>query len=629
MSHRMCFGAVALGSLLLMGACSDDGGNTTPDAARADQGIVDKGTSPDLSLWACDNPGGSCNAHNPCAINPICGQDKLCRPESMQNCDDGLDCTDDICKGLGQCENRPKAGLCALRVVAAQGTEIRCFAKDDLKPDDPCQICDPETDSLKWSPRNGGACDDGDLCTKDDYCQSGTCKGTDYRADCSDKLSCTDDGCDGKGGCGTPKLDANACLIGGACYADQQKDTTGCNVCDVKTSQSDWTAVQAHCLIGSKCYLPGEQDSTKCSECDPTKNDKDWSPLPGLCKIGSVCYKAGDKHSGGCAECDPTANASGWTVKTTGDCLIDNVCKKLDDLDTTACAKCDPAADKYAWTPLTGKCKIDNKCYNSGDAYPAGCAECDPAINATAWTVKTTQCLIGGVCLQPGALDSIGCGSCDPATDKYAWTPVSGKCKIGGACYADQQKDSTGCLVCNVATSPTAWSPVAGVTTASYNFDAGTSFPAGWSQSSTVSTVKWQVASGKRSISGNNAIWYGDPATGTYEDPGFLGNAGTLTLTGIVVPAGKKAGMTFNVWMDIETYSFADLLEVRVKGSTTTLWSKPTTSADQKKWIEVTVDLSAQAGKTIDIEFFFDTTDDYINDGEGIYIDDVTVYTGC
>ncbi len=771
--------------LLGTGACSDDSATNptadkgpTLDKGHGDGGTPSDGSGFDTTLWACEEVGKPCNAHDACALNPICGPDKLCRPQSYQNCDDGLDCTEDICKSLGQCENLPKAGTCALRVISAVGTEIRCFKKDDLKPDDPCQICDPENNALKWSDKNGGSCDDGDLCTKDDYCQAGVCKGTDYRQDCTDAISCTEDVCDGKGGCGTPKLKADWCLIGGECFKDQVKDSTGCNICDAKTSQSAWTAVSLHCRIGGKCYLPGEKDPTGCAECDPNVNDKDWTPLTGKCTIGGKCYALGDKHpTATCGECDPVANPNGWTVKTSNQCLISDTCYNTADLDSTQCAECDPTADKYAWTPLTGKCKIDGKCYNSGDKYPAGCAECDPAVNATGWTVKTTNecliagvckkagdldptqcsqcepvndkygwtavagkckidgkcysagdkypagcaecdpavnatgwtvktttdcliagvckkagdldatqcsqcdpltdkygwsvvagkckidgkcysagdkysagcaecdpainasgwtvktstdCLIDGLCKKTGDLDAIQCGQCDPATDKYGWTPVMGKCKIAGQCYLDQAKDVTGCLMCDVATNTTAWTPVTGATATTFDFEGSTSLPAGITQTSSQVGCHWHVSK-VRVGSGANSLRYANPATNDYDcDDGLGGgNNGTATISGIKVPAGKKAGMRFSIYLDIESGLAFDPFEVRVKGSTTPLWVKPTSLSDYQKWLEVTIDLSAEAGKTIDIEFFFDTADDYLNSSEGIFIDDITIYTGC
>jgi hypothetical protein len=395
----------------LIAGCSDDGTEKDPDGGKVDGRVTDAtGSLPDgYKQWPCTTAGQACNAHDPCAINPICGQDLLCRPTKLQKCDDGLDCTNDVCKGMGLCDNVPKAGSCALPVTtgaSADGgvggtTEIRCFKKGDKRTDDPCQVCDPDTDGTKWIGANGGTCDDGSDCTKDDYCQTGLCKGTYYGTQCADSYGCTEDLCDGKGGCLGNKLKSNSCLINGVCYKDGDKHPGGsCNICDTSKSQSAWTALSNTCLIGGKCYKPLEQDSTKCGECDPTKSATAWTPLPGLCKIDGACYKQGDKHTGGCAECDTAKSTTAWTVKGAF-CLITNVCKKPKDADTT------------------------------------------------------------------------GCGECDPTKSTADWTAVTNKCLIGGTCYADKAKDTTGCLTCSYATAPKAWTPVTGAKTINEGFEGG------------------------------------------------------------------------------------------------------------------------------------------------------------
>ena len=84
---------------------------------KVDKGQPDKGNGlPDGygPLYDCPEPGKTCNAHDPCAITPICGQDKKCWPTTLMNCDDKLSCTLDTCEGSGLCGNKPKAGTCAL-----------------------------------------------------------------------------------------------------------------------------------------------------------------------------------------------------------------------------------------------------------------------------------------------------------------------------------------------------------------------------------------------------------------------------------------------------------------------------------------------------------------------------------
>jgi Beta-propeller repeat len=491
-------------------------------------------------LWPCTVAGKACNAHDPCAIAPVCGADKLCRPTQLQICNDELGCTDDTCMGMGQCRFDPKVGACALAVHTPSptdggmgSTEIKCFFKGDKKPGDPCQQCDPDQDKKKWTSANGGYCDDKNQCTKDDYCQGGICKGTSFLTQCADQYGCTEDLCDGKGGCLGNKLKSDWCLIGGACYKDGMNDPGGsCKACDVKQSQSawstftnscqidgkclkpgdkhplqcaecdpvvsktTWTVKTPHCLIDGLCKKPGDKDLIGCASCDPTKNKYGWTPLSNLCKIGGKCHSKGDKHTGGCAECDPAVSGTAWTVKGS-DCLINDVCKKPNDKDAIGCATCDPTKDRYDWTPIAGLCKISGTCYKSGDKHPGLCAECDPAVQSTAWTVKTAaDCLIYNVCKKSGDKDLSGCASCQPSKSKYTWSALAGLCKIDGNCYTSGTTHPQGCGVCSPSQSTTSWTPTGtGCVIDSVCFPAGGKDPTGCGTCDpAVSKTAWTVA---------------------------------------------------------------------------------------------------------------------------------------
>ena len=474
------------------------------------QAGVDQGSSnlPDGygPLYDCNEPGKACNAHDPCAISPICGKDKKCRPTSLMDCSDDLDCTEDKCVGQGMCSNLPRAGTCMLGIPAGsssggagadggskgdaaadagkpadsggntdQGaptkTVFKCFKAGDRHPSDPCLMCNPvtsdggiTTNNKKWSAANSGKCDDGKSCTKDDYCQSGICKGSYFGDLCADGYSCTDDICDGKGGCLSNKLKADWCLINGTCYKKGAAHPSGgCFTCVPSTSQSNWTAITNTCMINGKCYNKGAKNPGGCGECDPamstskwtvkgttccliggksynagvkhtsgcgvcdpTKSTTAWTQVPNVCEVGSKCYVKGAKHTGGCAECDPAVNAKGWTVKGTTYCLIQDTCYSAGTKDSTGCSSCVPTKDKYKWTPGTGLCLISGKCYTSGTKHPQGCAECKPGTTATAWTLlaTTTDCLIDGVCYKANTV--AGCGKCDPATSQTSWTKIPG-----------------------------------------------------------------------------------------------------------------------------------------------------------------------------------------------------------
>jgi hypothetical protein len=337
--------------LLLLAGCSDNTSQTPSDLGTGEQGV----------LYECKDPGLTCNPHNACAINPVCGQDHLCHPERFLNCDDGLDCTTDSCGLSGQCINTPKEGFCALLVKDPKGgpSEMACLAAGTVSQSDPCKVCDPKQSTSKWSGREGGACDDGELCTKGDYCQGGECKGTYYGNQCSDGLECTDDLCDGKGGCSNA-MKKTYCKIAGKCVKDKEADPTGCKICDVSV--------------------------------DPTQ----WTTLPDTCKIGGFCFKAGSLDGFGCGVCDPKLSGTGWSAAP-GTCFIEGSCKKSGDKDASGCGVCDPTRSSKAWSPVTGKCLIGTSCVGDTEKSPTGCGVCDVQKSSTSWapvggaTAKTTS----------------------------------------------------------------------------------------------------------------------------------------------------------------------------------------------------------------------------------------------
>jgi hypothetical protein len=511
-------GTCAVGLVCQAGRCVSRGreDGSSPDI-KVDGG-PDQGRD---GLSSCWPPGTSCVPSDPCATGGECSAAGGCVPQG--GCDDGLDCTIDSCSGPGQCKHEPIAGRCAL---PAPGNVTRCFNDGETNPQNPCQRCDSSAPK-QWSALADGApCDDGDICSGPDRCQGGSCK-ADASKSCDDGLSCTQDACDGKGGCLTAVIDTGSCAIDGACYKDGDlgEDAAGaCQSCDAATSQTSWTAAVA-------------------------------------CKIDGACVADGATHpkAGNCASCQAGVAKDDWTL-TAGTCLIDDSCKK------------------------------------SGD--------------------KSAD----------------GCSTCDPAQDPRSWTPAANSCAIAGACLADQTAHPSGCLRCDAPKDTKAWSPVGATSVSSFDFEGSSALPAGWSSSLAGGTgVGWQLVSGKRARGGVNAMYYGDPAKSTY-DTGAKSNQGTLVWGSFDLPAGKKAGLRFHVWLDVENTNQFDKLELYlVDGAgTTQLWKRPSGQTTLRTWLTVDVDLGAHAGKKgLQLQWRFDTVDNLNNKGEGVYLDEVLLYSGC
>jgi hypothetical protein len=486
----------------LLASCSDD------DHPAGDAGGA--------NLWQCATPGMACNAHDPCAINPVCGEDLFCHPAALTDCDDGLSCTVDSCSAPGLCAYEAAEGACLLKVEGKGGLIRRCFDDGDVSPDDPCKVCDADRDQAAWSERTGGKCDDKAPCTVNDTCQAGICKGQYYGTKCDDGLSCTKDLCDGKGGC---KNELRA----------------------------------GHCKIAGRCYQGGYVDPLGCVGCVPKKSQTGWTTLQDVCKIGAACFAAKAQDASGCGVCDPTKSTS-------------------------------------AWTPVAGKCLIEGSCHASG------------------------------------AKDASGCRSCDPAQDASGWTLAAGKCLIRGSCHDAKQTSPSGCGVCDPAQSTGWWTVVSGASSAVTGFEGSLG---GYTVGAKVGGVGWQLST-KRARSGKGSLYYGDPKSGDY-DAGGLASKGTATSAAIALPAGQKAALHFWVYMDTESRAKFDVLTVSVGG--VVAWTKSPTGSmppgDYRQWVPVAIDLTSHAGSSVTIGFSFDTVDAWLNQTEGVYLDDVTIITSC
>ena len=367
-------------------ACSgpSDGSLTSGDGGGEEQ-----------ALWRCDAPGSPCNAHDACAIDPICGEDLWCRARTWQDCDDGLACTLDSCAGAGVCRHRPQAGICVLVVRGEGGSaEKRCVEAGAVDPQNPCNICDPQVDQERWSPRTGGTCDDGQACTMNDRCEDGVCRGEFYGDRCNDGLDCTTDSCDGEGKC-TNEREAQSCVIAGACYDKGARDPSGCKSCQPETSASEWTALEGVCTIGGRCYLPQERDSSGCGSCEPATKADAWSPAPDRCFVEGRCLKAGARAASGCGRCDPKRSKTSYSIPA-GECEIGAGCHAEGTSSPSGCSRC-TASTPDRWSPLD-TVQLQAIDFEEG----VGGLTIDPPTNAVGWQRSTERAHTGSYSLYYG-----------------------------------------------------------------------------------------------------------------------------------------------------------------------------------------------------------------------------------
>ncbi|MEZ4255779.1 MAG: hypothetical protein R3A78_08670 [Polyangiales bacterium] len=127
--------------------------------------------------------------------------------ECAGGCDDGVDCTTDVCVAQDQCEHNPTHSVCADDQLCdrVEGCVVKtCSSNDDCDDGLFCdgqEICDPTADGA--SPFTGCApgvapnCDDAANCTVDSCDENGNaCRNRKRDGLCDDGVDCTSDTCD-------------------------------------------------------------------------------------------------------------------------------------------------------------------------------------------------------------------------------------------------------------------------------------------------------------------------------------------------------------------------------------------------------------------------------------------------
>ena len=216
-------------------------------------------------------------------------------------------------------------------------------------------------------------------------------------------------------------------------------------------------------------------------------------------------------------------------------------------------------------------------------------------------------------CLQNSCVhESIGCDDGNPCTTD-ACDPETGCTyeSIAGCCIPGSVDDV---YVLNFEDETLVGDLVV------HAFGADSDTPASWQ----LDTLKYHSAS--------HAYNFGIPGQGSYENGARV--AASFETPVIAVPGGRKAELSFWLWMNVEASLERDLFSVSVlvgSGDETKripIFEKLADVNDQV-WHPITVDLTAFAGGDIRLEFAFDSVDDQGNNYNGVYLDDLVVSSIC
>jgi len=350
-----------------------------------------------------------------------------CRTDA--DCNDNDLCTTDQCGEDGLCTFAP----------------IGCPAPG------PCMgagTCNPATGSCSYEPLpDGSACDDGNLCTRNDQCNNGQCAGT--AIECTGADGCHDPGaCDPATGlCPNPRPDGTPCSDGNLCTTGDQCQAGFC------------TGTEKDCSIADGCHDPGacdpttglcpnpRPDGTPCSDGNLcTTGDQCRGSIctgtPKDCSTADGCHDPGacDPATGLCPNPRPDGTAcSDGNLCTTDDRCVASVCTGT----PRDCSVSDGCHDIGVCDPTTGLCP---------NPRPDGTACSDGNLCTVGDQCQASRCVgTPRDCSRPdGCHDA---GECNPATglcpnprpDGTACSSgafcVVGESCLGGFCRGGQPRN--------------------------------------------------------------------------------------------------------------------------------------------------------------------------------------------
>ena len=241
-----------LGDQCLGGVCKKGPGKEECDDANS---CTAQWCAPGLGCQYTPLDNKPCNDEDGCTFGDHCLAGE-CVFEWQIECEDNNFCTDDDCNPEFGCSyvfnsvECDDGNACTVGDQCVQGSctpgvlPLNCFEESFCADGH----CDPQAGCV-MEPLDGKACDDGDVCTVDDYCLGGECHaGNADVVDCTDGNVCTFDWCDAKLGClheniESPCDDMDLCTendhcVDGQCFGATVNCDDG-NQCTIESCDKD------------------------------------------------------------------------------------------------------------------------------------------------------------------------------------------------------------------------------------------------------------------------------------------------------------------------------------------------------------------------------------------------------
>ena len=420
---------------------------TTVDGIEMTQCRADAGVCPcssksvELALWT------PCAAENDWGM---CAGKRICTEAGLTDCD-ASEPAEELCNGIdddcdGDVDEPAEVG----------GDYVNlCDDQNECTTDS----CNGE-DGCGHTALNEGECKDGDSCTVGDHCEAGLCVGNPVL--CDDNNPCTDDSCNGTGGClfepnNADCDDADPCTVadecndgtcGGVaiacdCLSDADceplEDGDKCN----GTLVCDTSALPYQCRVDAAtivtCPEPEEAEAIcLAAACDPNSGACSFVPAHdgyacdsgNSCTVGDHC-EGGECVAGVAVGCDDGNPCTEDTCSEAEGCLNEPTAGLCDD--NNACTIDDFCQDgECGWGALLN-CDDENPCTTDSCDPDAGCTHKLNTAPCNDLDVCTTgdHCHLGS-CISSGALgcdDNNPCtaDSCEPQNG-CQFKPASGAC---------------------------------------------------------------------------------------------------------------------------------------------------------------------------------------------------------
>jgi hypothetical protein len=313
--------------------------------------------------------------------------------------------------------------------------------------------------------------------------------------------------------------------------------------------------------------------------------------LTGVCEPVTICSGDGECSDGDVCTSDRCVGGSCEAAPIAGCCESDAECDDDYACTTDACVQGD------CRNALIADCCVFNSECDDGRA----CTEdrCDTSANA---------------CLNVDT-DGDCCGADTDCDDGDACT--QDRCRPNGTCGNRPDFENPAC--CEAGTFFDERFNAFALPTFSVVTDG--------------SDVHWQVFNGQV-LSSPFALYYGNPETGNYDNGGRT--FGSATSDGIQVPnTAQNPTLSFGYWEELDGFFFDDFIEVKILigDEATSVWDRTELNFDGSQtrvWVPVEVPLPAAAiGRTVRLQFEFDSNDDFGNQGEGAYFDNIRVFSEC